>query len=484
MVINLRFVARLLSACVLGFGAIATIPGIYAGLAAKEGMIEFTTTAALSVAVAWALHLIGRGARGNFSIRELFLFTASLWATTTAIAAVPFLFLIPNIGITGAIFESASGLSTTGATVINHLDQRPESILLWRSILQYIGGIGFVVIAAVVLPTAALGGMNIFKTESTSSLDGSTKITPHMRIMALSFVIWYLMMLILCSGCYIIEDLNPFLAINAALCTVSTGGMMPIDASMNGLPRAVHYTACVFMFLGSCPFMLVVGAATGNFRALFRDQQVRGLIFLITAITCLVALSLYWHNGYSGEHAIRVALFNVMAILSSTGFNLEDFTQWNSFATLIFFVILAIGGCSGSTAGGIKLFRLQICFSMFKTQIFRSIHPHGVREPRFNDRVINSDTLRAVITYLVAYVLATLLSTTVATLLGLDLADAFSASMTCLSNIGPAMGPTLSPSLNFAALNPGLTALFSFDMILGRLEILPVVLIMTRMFWR
>lgn len=483
MVINLRLVCKLLSPAIFSLGILSLIPGGYALITQTEGTFEFGLSAIISVVISLMLHKAGNRTYINISLRELFLFTGTLWFIMTIIAAIPFYLILSDINIPAAIFESASGLSTTGATVINNLEARPRSILLWRSILQFLGGMGFVVVAVAILPNMAMGGMNIFKTESTS-FDGNAKITPHIKTMAMSLLAWYMLTLFLCIFMYILGGYDSWMAVNAALCTVSTGGMMPIDASMNGAPPFIHYTCIVFMILGSLPFLLILGSISGSINTLLKDQQVRGFLLMVLIVTAAVAVSLIFFNNYDIERAFRTSLFNVTAILSSTGFNLEDFTAWNQFSTVAFLIILAVGGCSGSTSGGIKLFRLQICFSMFKTQLIKSIHPHVVLEPRFNGRDIDSDTLRSVITYFVAYILLLMVSATSASVMGLDLIDSITGTISALSNIGPAIGPLLGPANNFSSLNDGLHLLFSFDMILGRLEILPVLLCMTRMFWR
>ncbi len=484
MVVNFRVIALLLGPAIIGLGLVALIPAIYALITKTPGFGYFVTVSFFAISLGYGLKSIGESsAKVKVSIRDLFIFTASLWFISTAISAFPFFMMLEDIDIEAAIFESASGLSTTGSTVIVNLDIRPPAILLWRSILQYLGGIGFVVLAVAVLPNVALGGMSIFKTESTS-FDGSTKFTPHMKTMALGLIAWYFGLLIICSISYVMGGLDWFLAINTAMCTIATGGMMPIDSSMNELGPWVHYTAIFFMFLSSCPFLLAIASITSMSLAFFKDQQVRGLFIFCLTISGFVALSLIYYDGYDLEKAIRVALFNVVSVISTSGFALEDFNNWNNFATLLFFIILGIGGCSGSSSGGIKFFRLQVCFSMFKAQIRKSIHPHQVIYPSFNGQFVNSDTLRSIITYIVAYILVLFVSSLLATMLGLDLTDAFSGSLSCLSNVGPAIGQNLGPNGNFANLSGSLHLLFAFDMILGRLEILPVLLCITKTFWK
>lgn len=490
MIINIFAVCKLLGPTLNALAVVALIPTLYALVSHTVGASVFFMMATIAFVVGHILSFIGKHDSHNQSqiqmvltIRELFLFTTCMWVLIAFISAIPIYMLLPDVDYTGALFETASGLSTTGATVINHLDTRPPALLLWRSILQLLGGIGFVVIAVAVLPQVAMGGMNIFKTESTY-FENSSKFTPHMKTMSIAILGWYLGSLVLCTLAYIIGDLDPFMAINAAMCTVATGGMMPVDASMNGMSPFVHYSASFFMFISSCPFTVLIAGLSGNFHKLISDQQVRGYFIFTLLVALAVTATLFFRNNYDLERAFRISLFNVVSILSSSGFNLEDFTMWNPLATLIFLVILPIGGCAGSTSGGMKFFRLQVCASLFRTQLVKSIHPHRVISPQFNGHPLDVATINSIITYIAAYFIVALVSSFVATALGLNITDAITATITCLSNIGPALGPELNPSSNFAGLSSGLYVLFSLDMLLGRLEIIPVILCLTRMFWR
>lgn len=483
MVINLALVAKLLSPSLFYFGLIGLIPAVFGLFKLDISMGAFVLMTVVSVILSIFLGGIGRRAKIVLTLRDLFLFTVSLWVILSLIAAIPIYFFLDDVSICGSIFESASALSTTGATVIDNLEERPLCILLWRSILQYLGGIGFVVIGVAVLPSFSLGGVSLFKTESTS-FDENAKITPHLKTMALAVLGWYLAMTFLCIAGYKLCGLDWFVAINTAMCTVATGGMMPLDESMNALSPAAHYVAMAFMYLGSIPFFAVLAALCGNFKKLFCDEQIKGYTLLIIIVTAIVTLSLILHNDYPVEKGIRVALFNVISVLSSSGFALEDFTLFNSFCTVVFLFILAVGGCSGSTAGGIKIFRVQVLWQIFYCQLIRTLHPRRIMEPRYNKKRIESDAIASIICYLCAYVLFLILSTAVAVMLGLNIADALTATVTCLSNIGPAMGPQLGPSNNFASLNDSLHLLFAFDMLIGRLEIIPVLLILTKGFWK
>lgn len=484
MVINLYAVSKLLGPSLIGMAFIGLIPTVYALFTNTEGASSFVVMIVIAFSAGKILSWLGKKS-GQYvvTIRELFLFTASLWVALTLISAIPIYVLLPDVDYAGAIFESASALSTTGATAINHLDDRPTAILLWRSMLQLMGGLGFVVIAVAVLPQVAMGGMNIFKTESTY-FENRDKFTPHMKTMSLAILGWYLVTLVLCTIAFMIGGLDFFMAINTAASTISTGGMMPTDASMNGKSSFVHYSAIVFMFLSSCPFTVIIAGISGNIFKLFRDQQVRYYFLFTLFMSFMVTATLYFKNEYDLERAFRVATFNVVSVLSTSGFALEDFTLWNPIATLLFLILLPLGGCSGSTSGGIKIFRLCVFASLFRTQMIKSIHPHRVIYPRFNGHPIDAATIHSIMTFFAAYIVCALISSLTATALGLNITDAITATITCLSNVGPAMGPQLSPSDNFADLDGSLHILFAFDMILGRLEIIPVLLCLTRIIWR
>lgn len=484
MVINLFSVARILGPVVNALAILALIPAAYSIIYGTQSFIGFAGMAIVALVLGKIFNVLGKkGDPSHMTIRELFLFTTSMWIIITLITAIPIYLALEDIDYAAAVFETASALSTTGATVINHLDDRPPAILIWRSILQLFGGIGFVVVAVAILPQVAMGGMNIFKTESTS-FENSSKFTPHVKTMAYAILAWYLSTLVLCTISFLIGGLDFFMAFNAACCTVATGGMMPVDASMNGLSPFVHYSATFFMFISSCPFLVIIAGITGNFHKLYKDQQIRGYFFFTLIVSLIITASLHIQNNYDLEKAFRIAIFNVVSILSTTGFALEDFTQWNPLCSLMFLMILPLGGCSGSTSGGIKIFRLQVCASLFKTQLVKSLHPHRVLEPKFNGTPLNTATLHAIITYISAYIVLLIISSFIAVLLGLNIIDAITATITCLSNIGPAMGPDLNPSSNFAYLSSGLHILFAIDMLMGRLEIIPVFLCVTRMFWK
>lgn len=484
MVINLYAVSKLLGPSLIAVGIIGLIPTIYALLTHTDGAFSFVAMTVISLVAGKILSLIGKRA-GNYavSIRELFLFTASLWTLIAVISAIPIYFLLPDVNYAGAVFETASALSTTGATAINALDTRPNAILLWRSMLQLLGGIGFVVIAVAVLPQVAMGGMNIFKTENTY-FENSSKFTPHVKTMSFAILGWYIATFVLCTIAYVIGGLDFFTAINAAACTAATGGMMPTDASMNGLSPFVHYSACFFMFISACPLTVIIAGMIGDYRKLFSDEQIRTYFFLVLIVSLVVAATLYLKNEYDLERAFRIALFNVISVTSSTGFGLEDFTLWNPVATVIFMLILPIGACAGSTSGGLKIFRINVLLSLFRVQCIKSIHPHRVIQPQFNGNPVDAATVQSIVTFFSSYFIVAIISSFLGIIMGLSASDAFSATITCLSNIGPPMGDQLTPSGNFAGIGSGLHLLFAFDMLLGRLEIIPVLLCCTRMFWR
>lgn len=486
MVVNFRLISKLLGPGILGLGLVAMIPSAYAGITGTDGFVVFGATALFAFALGFLLLSQGLNVGiKKISVRELFIFTTSLWVLAALIGSFPIYMICSDLDVPAAIFESTSALSTTGATVLTDIDGRPRSVLLWRSILQWIGGIGFILVAIAILPNVALGGMNIFKTESTS-FDNFQKFTPRIKVLAFSIIGWYLLLTAVCAILYMIGGMGFFMGVSSAMTTISTGGMMATDSQFNDMSLFVQYTAILFMFISACSFLLTFRAAIkGEWGMLFRDQQIRGWFYAFVIISAIVAASLMLQNGYETERAIRVAMFNVATVVSTCGYALDDFSAWNNFTYLLFFILLPIGACSGSSSGGLKIFRLQICLSMFFTQVKKSVHPHIVASPTFNGRTIESDTLRSIVTIISAYMIALIVFSLLAVLLGgININDAFSGTITCLSNVGPAIGPNLGPSGSFFGLDSSVHLLWSCCMILGRLEILPVLLIFTRTFWK
>ena len=457
------------------------VPTLVAFFSGTSGFIEFGQSLLITHVAAFACLTFGRTANFKLSVRDMFLITSLVWTIASAFAALPFVF-INHISFTDAYFETMSGITTTGSTVLSGLDGMAPSILLWRSILQWLGGIGFIVMAVAVLPMLNVGGMKLFQTESS---DWSDKSSPRAKTVAENIVIVYVILTALCTIGYVLSDMNFFDAINHAFTTISTGGYSTSDSSMNRFSHSAQWNATLFMFLGGLPFLLFVATLTKRRPSiLFNDAQVRGFTYLFLSTSLVISAWLVIHNDYSVLHALRVSMFNIVSVVTTTGFGLEDFTAWGALPTTVFAFLLMVGACSGSTSGGIKIFRIQIAITLLNKQMMKLIHPSGVFVQRYNQRPVNDDIVRSVVAFCLVYFLTIIFIAGCLSALGLDPITSISGSVTAVANVGPGMGQHIGPTGNFSSLPDAAKWVLSFGMLMGRLEILTILVLFFPAFWR
>ncbi len=427
------------------------------------------------------LYLGGETDRSHLGVREMFMLTTGVWILASLFAALPFVF-IQHISYSDAFFETMSGITTTGSTVLSGLDTMHPSILLWRSILQWLGGVGFIVMGVAILPFLNVGGMRLFQTESS---DWSDKSASKTRRVALDILLVYISLTVCCFIGYRFAGMENFDAVNHAMTTISTGGYSTSDSSMGHFSKLAHWNAIVFMFLGGLPFLLLIrGMQQKSFEPLWRDAQIQGFAKLV--ICCSLSLTFYlvFTDQFSWADAIRLSVFNVVSVITTTGFGLDDFISWGDFSVIIFSGLLFTGACSGSTAGGIKIFRFQIAFSLLKRQLMLLMHPHALFPQKYNNRKVSDEILRSLVAFVIAYMTTIAVSTLLLTLFGSHSMVALSASITAVSNVGPGLVESIGPSGNFAALPAPSKWVLSIGMLMGRLEILTVAVMLTRHFWR
>ena len=457
------------------------VPTLVAFATGTEGFIDFATAVIITHVVAFLCLTFGRTNEFKLGVRDMFLITTLVWTIANAFAALPFVF-INHISFTDAYFETMSGITTTGSTVLSGLDDMAPSILLWRSTLQWLGGIGFIVMGVAILPMLNVGGMRLFQTESS---DWSDKSSPRTKSVAKNIVNVYLSLTGLCFLGYLLTGMNTFDAINHAFTTLSTGGYSTSDGSMNHFSNSAHWVAIVFMFAGGLPFLLFVQALRKReARSLLSDAQVRGFTLLVFSAGLAVALWLTWQLDYRFIDAFRVSLFNIISVVTTTGFGLDDFTAWGPFPTIVFAFIMLVGGCSGSTAGGIKIFRFQVAFALLRKQMMQLIHPSGVFIQRYNGRPVTDGIVRSVVAFALTFVLTIVVVAAILSMLGLDAITSITGAVTAVANVGPGMGNVIGPTGNFATLPDLAKWTLSFGMLMGRLEILTVLVVFFPAFWR
>lgn len=421
------------------------------------------------------------GVQAGLTLQQTFLLTTGVWLILPVFGGIPFVIGATESRAVDAFFEAMSGMTTTGSTVLYGLDELPQGLLLWRSMLQWFGGVGIIVVAMVFLPELRVGGMQIFRSEA---FDTDGKVLPRAAQIAARISVAYLVLTVGCVLSYIAVGLSFLDALNHALTTVSTGGFSSHDASFGTFQGPAEYVAAVFMVLASLPFVRYVQLMAGNVMPLQRDSQVRTFLVLILFLTALMTIYRVFVNGDYLEHAFREGIFNVTSIITGTGYASVDYQLWGAFPVVVFFFIGLIGGCAGSTCCSIKIFRYQLLFAAILAQI-RQIHsPHGVFPPRYEGRTVPEDALSSVMAFFVIFVVSMGVLAVMLGLTGLDFVTSVSGAATALANIGPGLGDIIGPSGNFSSLNDTAKWILSAAMLIGRLELFAVYAMLTVQFWR
>lgn len=446
-----------------------------------EDLHAFLWASLLTFAAGLALVIRGRPESSNLRPRDMYLLTVSSWVLVAVFAALPFRFA-ENVSYTDAFFESMSGITATGSTVLSGLDGMSPGILIWRSLLHWLGGIGFIAMAVAILPLLRIGGMRLFQTESS---DRSEKLMPRSHMVAKSIVLVYVGITTLGTLALWLAGMGLFDAINHAMSAISTGGFSTSDLSMAKWSQpAVHWVAIVLMIMGSLPFTLYVATLRGHYWALWRDDQVRGFIGLLLLCWLVLGAWYWWSTNLPWYEALRHVAFNVTSVVTTTGFALGDYSLWGNFALMFFFYLGFIGGCSGSTAGGIKIFRFQVAFILLKASLNQLIHPRAVISQKYNRHRLDEDIVRSILTFSFFFGATIGLIALALGLLGLDWMTALTGAASTVSGVGPGLGETIGPAGNFAPLPDAAKWLLSLGMLLGRLEIITVLVLCVPAFWR
>lgn len=445
----------------------------------------FAASCALSALIGGVLTYTSRKSlRAGLTLRQAFMLTPLSWFSVAAISAMPFFFAeygSVSGNLSNSVFEAVSGITTTGATVISGLEDAPPGMLLWRALLQWMGGIGIIATAIAILPALGIGGMQLFRTESS---DRSEKVMPRVRQIAMIIVYVYLGLTVFAALVYWLAGMRPFDAIAHALTSIATGGYSTSDGSFGTWEaNGIQWFATAFMLAGSIPFVLYVRFVAGD-RVAFWDRQVRSMLVFLAIVTLLLGLWLSLSGQYDIEPAFRHAAFNVVSVVSTTGYATTDYSLWGNAALAIFFGLTFIGGCTGSTSGGIKIFRFEVVAVMLKTHFLRLIYPSGVFPRVYGDRVLDDEVIGSVVAFFTVFFLCYFVLTVLLMAFGLDFLTSASGAATALANVGPGLGEIIGPTSNFSPLPDGTKWLLSFGMLLGRLELFTVLILFIPRFWR
>ncbi|WP_422133396.1 TrkH family potassium uptake protein [Endozoicomonas sp. ALD040] len=478
---NLRPVLLVIGLFLMMLSVLMLLPALHDFVIGEEGIYSFGLSALITLLAGAPLYYFCRVPVFSLQPRQIFLLTNASWLTLSAFAALP-LYIQLDISYTDAFFETMSGITTTGSTVLSGLDQMNTGVLLWRSLLQWLGGIGFIVLAVAVLPFLKVGGMRLFQSESS---DWSDKAMPRSGSIAKRIVCIYLGMTIFCAYLYFLGGMHGFEAINHAMTTLSTGGYSTSDSSMGHFKNPfIHWVAIVFMIFGSLPFVLFVKFLRGDSQSLLRDNQVQAFLKFLLILWGFLTLRLFINSDYSLLKSLTLVAFNTTSVITTTGFALTDYESWGGFAAALFLCLTVIGGCSGSTAGGIKVFRFQIAARLLGIQLKQLAHPRACFVQSYNGHQISSDILRSLIAFCFFFALLTTILTLLLSFLGLDLVTSLSGALTAVANVGPGLGDIIGPAGNFSSLPDAAKWFLSVGMLLGRLEVITVLVLFTPAFWK
>ena len=418
----------------------------------------------------------------KLNLQQAFLLTSLSWITIAIFGSLPFVFSSLNLSFTDAFFESMSGITTTGSTIITNLDSTPKAILLWRALLQWLGGIGIIVMAITLMPIMNVGGMQLFKISASHNAE---KIFPKSKEISLKLITIYLSLTIICSIFYNIFGMNFFDSVTHSMTTIATGGFSNYNESIGYFDSTlIEFTSIIFIFLGSLPFIAYIKFLNGDKKIFFTDSQIR-LFFKITLISIIILIFyLILKNGNLDETNIISLSFNVISILTGTGYVTEDFSNWGNFSIIFFLVLMFMGGCAGSTTCGIKIFRIQILYQFISNQLKKIVYPRGVFLIKYEKNNIDDKFMSSIISFIYLYIIIFFIITALLSISGLDFVTSISGAATSISNVGPGIGENIGPNGNFSQLSSSSKWILSLGMIMGRLEIFAILILFIPSFWR
>ena len=418
----------------------------------------------------------------RLSLQQAFLLTALSWLSIAIFGSLPFIFSNLELSITDSFFESMSGITTTGSTIIPNLEIAQKSILLWRAMLQWLGGIGIIVMAITLMPIMNVGGMQLFK---ISSSDSSEKLLPKSKEIALRLIYVYLALTILCALTYKIFGMNIFDSITHSMTTIATGGFSNYNESFSYFNSAqIEITAIIFIILGSIPFISYIKFLNGNRKIFITDTQITSFIKIIIISVIILFLYLSILGTNLADFNLRSVSFNVVSILTGTGYVTEDFDNWGSFPIIFFLILMFIGGCAGSTACGIKIFRVQILYLFLINQLKKIIYPRGIFLIKYDNNNVDDKFMSSIISFIYLYIIIFFSITALLSLSGLDFVTSISGAATSISNVGPGLGTVIGPNGNFSQVPDISKWILSTGMILGRLELFAILVLFLPSFWQ
>ena len=443
---------------------------------------SFITSSAITLVFGVLFVLSNLDYEKKINLKQAFLLTTLSWLTIAIFGSLPFYFSDLNISFTDSFFESMSGLTTTGSTIISNLELAPKSVLLWRALLQWLGGIGIIVMAITLMPIMNIGGMLLFKVLNT---DSSEEILPSSKEISLKLILIYFVLTFLCALAYKIFGMGYFDSLTHSMTTIATGGFSNYNESIGHFNNVkIEITAMLFIILGSLPFIAYIKFLNGNRKVFLNDSQIKTFIKLIIFSILILFFYLFIKIEDFSLNDFRYISFNSISILTGTGYVTGKFDQWGSFSLFFFLILMFIGGCAGSTTCGVKIFRIQILYKFIINQLKKIIFPRGIFVIKYENNNVNDKFLASIISFIYLYILLFFLITALLSLSGLDFITSISGAATSISNVGPGLGSVIGSSGNFSTLPDFSKWILSAGMLLGRLELFAILVLFLPSFWK
>ncbi len=480
--LNLKPIALAGGTVVCAVGFLLFIPLITELFYQSESWQSYAVPILIYLIVGGSLVITNRNVELKISIKEAFIITVLSWILLALLSAVPFIYTKVNLSVVDALFESMSGITTTGSTVINNLDDLPKGILIWRAMLQWLGGIGIVVIALFILPFLRVGGMQLFHLEGDDPYD---KFLPKISSVISKIVILYILLTLILVILYFSNGMNFFDSLAHSFTTISTGGFSTHDQSFAYFQsNSILLIAIIFMIIGSLPFLVIAQTSINNIFATIKDHQVRiFLLILLVSIFIIYFFAEMYIDGKLFQKVITIS-FNTISIISGTGYVSENFESWGNYASVLFLILMFIGGCAGSTTGGLKVFRFQILFKYLDLHFKKMLKPHAVIVYYFNNKSIPESTYESVMSFFFLYIFTFASSALLLSFSGLDFLTCISAAASAISNVGPGLGDIIGPDGNYSTLSNYSKTILIATMFLGRLEMLTILILFLPSFWK
>ena len=443
----------------------------------------FLNVAMFTLFIGMSLFLSNRTEIKSVTMRQGYLLTTVGWLSISILATMPFLMYDCVSGFSDAFFEAVSGITGTGATIFSDVESLPKPILLWRSTLNMIGGIGVVIFAVALLPFLGIGGMQIFQRENS---DINDKFMPKFHYIAKRIILVYVFFVVTCIVSLYFAGMGWFDAINHGFATVATGGLSTKNNSVAFFDNPkIEIVMIIFMLLAALPMTFFIMLMQNKFRHSLRTVQVLSFLKAVFIIVLLTSLWLRWSGKYDSMlQSLRYAAFNIVSVITTTGFSSTDYLSWGTFAVALFALVGLIGGCSGSTTGSLKIFRWQVMKAFLKQSIELAITPKRMVPLKIKQFVLNDGVVTSVLIFVTLFLSVAAVLILLLAFCGVDVFTAFAAVMGCITNVGPGVVDSIGPKGNFGFFAPAVKYMLSAAMILGRLEILTVLVVFTRSFWR